>query len=160
YPSNSATANGHMLSNIFWSTTGRSLKFTYTNGLPLTVTNDLGLNVTNYWDGLNRRIGTVFPDGSSISNVYDRLSLSAVKDRLGNWVTAAFDGLEHPTSITDARSNVTQLTWCNCGSLTSIIDPLTNTTFIYYNNQGIETNVVFADGSSRTNFFDSVLRLT
>jgi RHS repeat-associated protein len=160
YAPNPATANGSMLSSIAWPATGRSFSFTYTNGLPLTVADDLGLRVTNSWDGLNRLTGTVFPDRSSISNVYDRLWPSGIKDRLGNWSTAAYDALEHPTSITDARSNVTQLTWCNCGSLTSIIDPLTNTTLLYYNNQGLATNLVFADLSTRTNFFDSIQRLT
>ncbi len=160
YPSNSTTANGSMLSNITWSATGRSLTFTYTNSLPLTVSTDLGLKITNSWDGLNRLVGTTFADGSSVSNTYDRLSLAGSKDRMGNWTTAGYNGLEFPTSITNALTNVTLLSWCNCGSLASITDALTNTTSIFYNNQGLATNIFFPDNSSLTYAFDSVQRLT
>ncbi len=59
----------------------------YTNGLPRVVTTSgtalPSLTVTNFWDGLNRLTGTVFPDGTSVSNIYDRLYLGAAKDRLG-----------------------------------------------------------------------------
>ena len=61
------------------------------------------LTVTNFWDGLNRLTGTVFPDGTTTSNVYDRLYLGAAKDRLGHWTSYGYDALEHLTSITDAR---------------------------------------------------------
>ncbi len=160
YASNSASANGSLLSNVTWSATGRSLTFTYTNSLPLTVSNDLGLKITNFWDGLNRLVGTTFPDGSSISNTYDRLSLAGYKDRMGNWTTVGYNGLEFPTSITNALTNVTLLSWCNCGSLASITDALTNTTSVFYNNQGLVTNILRPDNSSLTYAFDSVQRLT
>ena len=102
-----------MVSNIVWSPTARSLTFTYTNGLPRVVTTSgtglPTLTVTNFWDGLNRLTGTAFPDGTTTSNLYDRLYLGAAKDRLGYWTSYGYDALEHLISITDARSNVTHV---------------------------------------------------
>ena len=110
--------------------------------------------VTNTWDALNRLTGTTFQDDTTISNVYINLSRSASKDRLGYWTYYGYDGLEHLTSITNALTNVTTLTWCSCGSLTGITDSLSNTTTIDHNNQGLVTNIVFPDGSSLTNQYD------
>ena len=66
---------------------------------------------------LNRLTGTAFPDGSTVSNTYDLLYLGATKDRLGHWTRYGYDALQHLTSITDARSNLTQFGWCDCGAL-------------------------------------------
>jgi RHS repeat-associated protein len=137
----------------------------YSNGLPRVVRRSgtglpNNLTVTNSWDGLNRLTSTTFPDGTTTLNVYDRLYLGARKDRLGYWTSYGYDGLQHLTSITDARSNVTTLGWCDCGHLTSITDPLTNSTFFNYNNQGSLTNIVFADKSTVTYTLDSIGRVT
>jgi RHS repeat-associated protein len=127
----------------------------YTNGLPRVVTT-IGpglpaLTVTNYWDGLNRLTGTAFPDGTTTSNVYDRLHLGAAKDRMGKWTGYGYDPLEHLTTITNALTNVTTLGWCDCGALSSIIDALgTHTNRFTYDNQGLLTGISFADGSSLT----------
>ena len=51
-------------------------------GCRCSITDDRGLTVNNTWDGLNRLTGTAFPDGTSISNIYNRLDLVAAKDRL------------------------------------------------------------------------------
>jgi len=160
YPSNAASANGGLLSSITWSPLGRSLTFTYTNSLPRTVTDDRGLSLTNTWDGLNRLTSTVFPDGTYISNIYDKLDLTAARDRLGRWTYFGHDPLQHLTAVTNANNAVTRLNWCDCGALSSLVDALNNTTSLYYNNQGQLTNVVFADGSSVTNTFDLAGRLT
>jgi RHS repeat-associated protein len=158
-------ADAGVLKTVSFPATGRSLTLSYSNGtsfssLPLTVQDDRGLKVTNTWDGLNRLTSRRFPDGTTVSNVYDRLYLGRTKDRLGNWTGYGYDGLEHVTSITNALTNVTTLSWCGCGALNSITDPLTNTTLFFYNNQGLLTNQVFADTSSITYSYDSVQRLT
>ncbi len=136
----------------------------YTYGLPRVVqrsgTGLPPLTVTHSWDGLNRLTGTVFPDGTSVSNVYDRLYLGARKDRLGNWTGYGYDALEHLTSITDSLSNTTLFGWCECGGLTSITDALTNSTVLNYNNQGLVTNILFADGSSLNYSLDAMGRVT
>jgi RHS repeat-associated protein len=165
YSSNALTANGGFVQTVSLPAIGRSLTFTYTNGLVRTVSDDLGLSRTNFWDGLNRLTGTAFPDGTTISNIYDRLYLGATKDRLGHWTRYGYDELRHLTSTTDARSNVTIYGWCDCGALSSITDPLNNNTFFNYNNQGLVTNIVVMDYngvtySSVTNTLDLLGRVT
>ncbi len=117
------------LTSILWSPSGRYVTFnTYSQGLPTSVSNDRGLTVLPSWDNLNRLTGILFPGGTTISNVYNWLDLGATQDRLGNWTYYSYDGLQHLTVITNANNAVTTLSWCGCGSLTSILDALTNLT--------------------------------
>jgi RHS repeat-associated protein len=164
YASNATSPNSKFVSSIAWTPTGRSLAFTYTNSRPRVVhatgTGLPDLWLTNSWDSLNRRTSTAFQDGTTVSNVYDRLDLGAAKDRLGYWTSYGYDALQHLTSAADARSNVTQLAWCDCGALSSITDPLTNSTFFNYNNQWLLTNIQFADTSSVTYTLDAIGRVT
>ena len=162
HPLSNTTA---MLEQIEIEPEGRYIYIpTYTNGLPQTVevfgTGIPTLITTNSWDGLNRLTGTAFQDGTAISNVYTILDLTAHKDRVGNWSHAGYDALEHLTSITNANQAVSTLTWCGCGSLTSITDALTNQTYLNYDNQGRLTNKSYADGSSITYQFDLNGRMT
>ncbi len=141
-----------MLTNIDLEPQGLLLDIVdRTNGLPLFVhTHGTSLGdlwLTNSWDSLDRLTGIVFPDGTTISNIFTILDLTASKDRLGNWTYLGYDLLEHLTSITNALTNVTQLSWCGCGALTSIIDALTNTATLSYDNQGRLTNVVSPDAT-------------
>jgi RHS repeat-associated protein len=115
---------------------------------------------TNTWDNLNRLTGTIYQDGTTISNIYTYLDFSAHKNRLGNWTYYTHDGLQHLTSTTDARSNITQFTWCNCGALTSISNALGNITCLNYNNQELLTNVDFPDSSSMNWQYDLIGRVT
>ena len=155
------SADNGRLSQISWSPSGRSFTVnSYSAGLPASVTDDRGLTVNNTWDGLNRLTGTVFPDNTTISNVYYRLDLVANKDRLNNWTYYSFDGLQHLTAVTNANNAVTSYSWCGCGSLTGILDPLNNSTSLNYDNQGNLTNVVFPDYSSVTWQFDLAGRMT
>lgn len=149
------------LQTISWSPSDRSFTInSYSNGLPVSVTDDRGVTVTNTWDGLNRLTGTVFPDSTSISNIYSRLDVVGAKDRLGNWTHYGFDGLDHLVDLTNANNGVWLYDWCGCGSLTGILDPLTNLTTLNYDNQGNLTNIVFPDYSSVTYQFDLAGRMT
>jgi RHS repeat-associated protein len=132
----------------------------YQAGNPSSITDDRNLTVANTWDGLNRLTGTVFPDGTSVSNIYKRLDLGATKDRLGNWTRYGYDGLQHLTAITNANNAVTFLSWCDCGSLSSIVDALNNTNTLNYDNQGNLTSVLYPDNTSLTYQFDLAGRMT
>jgi RHS repeat-associated protein len=137
----------------------------YTYGQPRVVqlsgTGLATLLVSNTWDKLNRLTGTLFPDGTTISNIYASLDLVAHLDRLGHPTHFVYDNLQHLIYVTNALNNVTAFTWCNCGALTSITDPLlTNTTYLNYDNQGRLTNVNCPDGSSVTKQYDLFGRLT
>ncbi|HEY3762349.1 MAG TPA: RHS repeat-associated core domain-containing protein, partial [Verrucomicrobiae bacterium] len=155
------TADYGRLDNISWSPSGRSFTInSYSNGLPFSVTDDRGVTVSNTWDGLNRLTGVLFPDGTTISNIYLRLDVVGAKDRLGNWTHYGFDGLDHLTDVTNADSAVWQFDWCGCGSLLGILDPLANLTSLNYDNQGNLTNIFFPDSTSLTYQFDLAGRMT
>ena len=154
-----------MLANIDIEPQGLEIDIAdYTNGLPRVVhtygPGVAGLWQTNFWDNLNRLTGVAYPDGTSVSNIFTLLDLTAQKDRLGNWTRFGYDGLQHLTSITNALMNVTQLSWCGCGALMSIIDAFTNTTTLNYDNQGNLTNVALPDSSSLNYRFDLAGRMT
>jgi RHS repeat-associated protein len=119
--------------------------YTYTDDLVLTHVDPRGLTTTNTWDALNRPTSTVFPDGSSISNVYTILDLTATKDRLGNWTQYGYDAMRRNTNIVNALGNMTTFTYCTCGALESTMDAAGNLTSFSYDNQGNQTEVDYAD---------------
>jgi RHS repeat-associated protein len=128
---------------------GRSNSFVFTNGLLSIRTNELGL-VTQYSsDNLQRLTSVGFPDGTTVSNTYDRLNLSGRKDRLGNWSHATFDLLGHMTNFIDSLSRTTKLTYCYCGALESITDPLGNITSFARDYDGQVTAVVSSTNYTR-----------
>jgi len=138
---------------------GRTNSFGYTtDGLIGTFTNELGLNLNATWDNLLRLTGVQFPDGSYVSNLFNKLDLGSTRDRLGNWTTFAYDGAQHLTSVSNANSAVTSYSWCGCGALTTVIDALTNVTSLNYDNQGNLTNITYPDYSSRNFQYDLAKR--
>jgi len=148
-----------------WNPQGLGIAITeYQAGLPRVLQQSgtgMGeLWYTNTWDGLNRLTRVDYPDGTSRTNYFKRLDLAGQRDRLGSWVWFDYDGLQHLKSVTDQRSNVTQLAWCGCGALESIRDAMTNYTSFVYNNQGLLTGIGFPDTSSLSREYDSVGRLT
>ena len=151
----------NMLQEITVQPVGRTITINdYAAGLASSITDDRGLTISNTWDGLNRLTGTVFPDNTTVSNIYYRLDLVASKDRLTNWTYYAYDGLQHWTAVTNANHAVTSYGWCGCGSLTAILDALTNLTQLNYDNQGNLTNIVYPDFSSLTWRYDLAGRMT
>ena len=155
------TSTSSLLQQISISPDGRTFTISdYSAGLPSSITDDRGLTVANTWDGLNRLTSTVFPDGTSVSNVFSRLDLVGSKDRLNNWTYYGFDNLEHLVAVTNANNAVTSYNWCGCGSLTTITDALNNATSLNYDNQGNLTSIVYPDSSSLTYQFDLAGRMT
>ena len=155
------TNTSSLLQEISISPEGRTFTInSYSAGLPSNVTDDRGLTTGNTWDGLNRLTGTSFPDGTTVSNIYNRLDLVANKDRLNNWTHYSFDGLQHLVAVTNANNAVTSYSWCGCGSLNQIVDALNHTNTLNYDNQGNLTSVYFPDNSSITYQFDLAGRMT
>src|SRR5206468_10903472 len=70
----------------------RTNSYTYTNGLVLTHTDERGLTVTNLFDALNRLTKRIYPDGTGMTNVYDKFDLVRTTDRLGFTNGYAYDG--------------------------------------------------------------------
>jgi RHS repeat-associated protein len=155
------TATSGMLEEIIGQPEGRTFTFNgYAAGYPSNIVDDRGVTESDTYDNLNRLTGTGFSDGTTISNIYTRLDLTATKDRLGHWTHYSYDGLQHLVALTNANNNVTLLSWCGCGSLESIIDALTNVTTFNYDNQGNLTNISFPDSSSLMYLYDLNQRMT
>ncbi len=81
----------------------RTNAYTYANGLMYSHTDERGLTVTNYWDNLQRLIAMQYPDGTTVSNFYTALDLTATKDRLGYWTSAGFNSIRQKIAETNAN---------------------------------------------------------
>jgi len=68
-------------------------------------------------------------------------------DRLGYTVGYAYNGFRELIRQTNANSKVTTFSYCDCGSLNSVTDPLTNTTSYTYDNLGRRLRTTLADSS-------------
>ncbi len=122
--------------------------FVITDGEVASQTTPLGLTVTHSYDLLGRLTGTVFPDGTSISNIFDKLDVVARKDRLGNWSHASYDNMGRLRELTSPKSEITLFDYCNCGGLATETDPLGHTTTYNRDNLGRVTNIVTAAGTT------------
>lgn len=134
--------------------------FTYSNDLVLTHTDTRGLRTTNIWDNLQRLRRVDFPDGTFITNSYDKLDLVLAKDRMGYTNAFGYNAVRQMTSTTDALGRQTLYDYCSCGALNSIRDAANNYTWFFYDNAGRQTNAVYADGYSVTNRYDLLGQLT
>jgi len=141
---------------------GRSNSFTYAKGLVDSHTDARGLTTTNYWDNLQRVRGMRFPDGTTTSNIYTALDITATKDRLGHWSYAGYNGIRQRTAETNANGVITGYGYCDCGALMSVTNawntPVQQLTLFSYDYQGNRTNSYSSDGYSVTNWFDSLGR--
>ena len=137
--------------------------FTYSNGLVYSRTDEHGLTVTNYWDNLQRLTGLLYPDGTTISNLYARLDLTATKDRLTNWIYFGYDSLRRKTAETNANNVITRYGYCDCGGLTYITNAYGTTvqqlTVFNYDDQANRISTIYPDGTTSTNWFDSLRRV-
>src|ERR1041385_1524217 len=126
----------------------RTNSFVYSGGNLIKQTNELGLITTRNYDELNRLRQISFPDGTTISNFYDKLDLAGVKDRLGHWTRYTYNSVQQLIGETNANGAVTTYAYCSCGSPSSITrwngsTPLTDT--FAYDILGRLTNATYAD---------------
>jgi RHS repeat-associated protein len=150
--------------------------YTYTNGLVYTRTDPLGLSVTNVWDNLNRLRRTTYPDGTFVTNTYDKLDLVQVVDRMRLTNSASYDALRRKTGETNALGFPTAYHYCPCGALGYMQDAFgSNTLYSYdlagqrtaigypdsytvqyqYDLMGQVTNVTVSGGASTTNWYNN-----
>jgi RHS repeat-associated protein len=144
----------------------RTNSFTWnSDGTMRSHTDERGLAVTNYWDPLHRPTGVLYPDGTTTSNIYTYLDLTAAKDRLGNWTYYGYNALRELTAVTNANNVVTRYGYCDCGALSSVTNAfgatgLQEVTSFVYDYQSRRTETYFPDGTSVTNAYDPLGRLT
>ncbi len=163
YPNGLTVTNNYGPFNLLTSTITVGYltnTFTYIDDLIRSETDSRGLTISNTWDNLSRLTGTSYPDGSSISNVYNVLDLTATRDRQGNWTRYGYDQLERLRFLTNALGSVKTYDYCPCGALESIVDAETNMTQFFYDNQGNRTNVTYADNYSVTSTYNLLRQVT
>ncbi len=117
-------ASGY-LSSITGAVAGSTTTFTYdTMGRVHTVTGPDGLTITTDYDDLNRPTRMTYPDGTYEQTLYDKLDVSAKRDRKGRWTTMQYNPLRQLLEVQDPQGRVTRLDWCGCGSqLEGLTDP-------------------------------------
>jgi RHS repeat-associated protein len=136
--------------------------FVYTNGNLWMKTNELGLVTTYAYDNLNRLVSTAFPDGTTLSNVYNNLDIVATKDRLNQWSYFGYNSVRQLTAETNVNGQVTTYDYCGCGAPDQIIrwngsTPVTTT--YSYDIGGRLTNILYSDGYQLNYNYDYFSRL-
>lgn len=137
---------------------GRTNSYTYTNGLVRTWTNERGLVTTYSWDKLNRMVSQSDQEGY-VSNIYTRLDLTATRDKLGNWTYLGYDPLQHIVAVTNANQEITLASYCSCGALEWLRDPMGNFTTYNSDLSGRITNIDYPDGYQINNTYNSLNQL-
>ena len=146
------TTNGYLtnviagvISNSTWqalSTNG----FTYDGyGRMRTVTDPLGYTVTTSYDAADRPTNITYMDGTYQQTVYNYLDPVLQRDRDGHWTAMAYDPLRHLTDTYDNLGRHTQFSWCGCGSLNGITDPLGRATSWIRDLQGRVQTKIYPD---------------
>ncbi|MEI7731569.1 MAG: glycohydrolase toxin TNT-related protein [Verrucomicrobiota bacterium] len=137
----------------------RTNLFTFEHGLPKTHTDPRGLTVSLAYDNLERLVSVTYPDNTYTTNVYHWLDVVGAKDRLDHWTRYLYNPVRQRIAETNALNQVTGYSYCNCGSLESIINAIGDS--IHYSNDfaGRLTQVVLPDNTSTTNQFDSLGRV-
>jgi RHS repeat-associated protein len=152
-------SGGNYLINIVqhWGSGGTKMtSFLYDGyGRLSTVTDSEGYTVTYNYDLLDRVVKITYPDTTTERFIYNRLDLIYSWDRAGNPTWATYDHVGRPLTVQDRIGRVTQYTWCGCGSLESITDPLGHATSWTHDIEGRVTAKVFADNSQIHYGFES-----
>ena len=120
--------------------------FTYDGyGRVRTLTDPLGYTVTTMYDAADRPTNITYMDGTYEQMVYNNLDPVMNKDRNGHWTARVYDPLRHLTDTFDNLGRHTQFSWCGCGGLESITDPLGRVTSWVRDLQGRVQTKVYPD---------------
>jgi RHS repeat-associated protein len=140
----------------------RTNSFAYTNGNLSIQTNELGLVTTYIYDKLSRLISTTYPDGTTISNIYNNLDIVAVKDRLNQWTYYGYNSVRQLMAVTNVNGQITTYSYCGCGSPDQITRWNGSThliTTLSYDMGGRMTNAIYPDGYQLNYFYDDENRI-
>jgi YD repeat-containing protein len=167
YPNDLTTTNTYNSDNRLSLAVDRPIDRTnsftyYTAGMVYSHTDERGLTLTNYWDYLQRQTGVLYPDGTTRSNVYTYLDITATKDQLGNWTYYGYNAIRQKFAETNANNVITRYGYCDCGALMYVTNAfgtaVQEVTSFGYDNQGNRTFVFYPDGTTVTNWYDSLRR--
>lgn len=122
--------NGN-LTNIIAGTTQllSTNSFAYDGyGRVRTVTDSQSSTFTTSYDAADRPTNITYMDGTYEQIVYNYLDPVLQRDRDGHWTSMIYDPLRHLTDTFNNAGQHIHFDWCNCGSLSDIIDPDGNAT--------------------------------
>ncbi len=141
--------------------TGSKIQMTWDGfGRPLTVTNPAGGLLTYDYDVFDRPTAISYPDGTSERMFYDKLDMSAVKDRNNKYSYFKHNALRQLVELQSAEGQITKLDWCSCGSqLEAITDPLNRITNFIRDLEGHVISKVYPDGHATSYGYDGAGRL-
>lgn len=111
------------------------------------ITDSEGYQLAYEYDALDRVKKITYPDGTFEQMIYNpaNLNLDATRDRLGRVTRMYYDALQQPVTIQDPLGRLTQIGWCKCGSIKSLVDGNGQTTTWVRDIHGRVTSKIFAD---------------
>lgn len=134
----SITQNGNTLLTIAPDAVGRIGSATNVNNYTLNYT----------YDGLNRPLRVIYPDGSYTENDWGCCHLDRQRDRSGNFMGFFYNEVNRLAFTVDAKDRLTLYDYDPVGNLTKLVDPNYNATQWQYDNRNRVAKKIYADGSS------------
>jgi RHS repeat-associated protein len=138
----------------------RTNAYTYTNAALRTITDPRNLTVTLTSDGLQRLRRIDFPDGTFVTNAYDKLDLVRTVDRMGFSNSFGFNSVRQLVTATNAIGTVFRYGYCSCGSMTSQTNAfgtaIQQVTQNIFDLQGNLIQSIGPDGYGVTNNYNSI----
>jgi RHS repeat-associated protein len=114
-----------------------------------------GYSLVFDYDALNRLTRVTYPDSTFIQHTYDRLDVVDIRHRDGGHTLLEYDNLRRVRKITDAAGRETLFSWCGCGALSTLIDPMGRATEWQSDIQGRITAKQYSDGSKTSYSYET-----
>lgn len=122
-------------------------------------TDSEGYTLRYDYDALNRLVRTTYPDGTTRVQVWDKLDLQSVTNRLGQTTTYTYDAVRNKTSETDALGHTIRYGYDEAGRQISLTDANGHTTTWGRDIQGRVVSKTYPDGGTYTYRYDRAGRL-
>jgi len=157
---NSAGTWSNFVSSTILNEIGRTNNYSFSNGYVFSKTDARGLALTFSADLAGRLLSKSYPDGTRETHLYDRLDPVKHIDRLNCTNQYVYNGLRQRTQEIDPRSSTSTYSYCSCGALDSVTDPVGKTTQLTYDLQSRRCTVTFAGSGTITNNYNLIGQLT
>jgi RHS repeat-associated protein len=109
-----------------------------------------GYIVVSDYDNLNRLTQRTYPDDTTETFTYNKLSLGEQADRLGRVTRYFYDGFGRLIATRDPAGRTISQQWCDCGAMDALVDANGNRTRWERDVQGRVTREIRADNTTET----------